>query len=333
MKRVTDADVERASNEATDWLILLQEEPDDAELRQRFDEWLKARPENVSAWASTQSFSDMAALLPAVREAGAVTKTPAAGAQVSPMSPRTSARRWAMPALALAAAACLALWTGPAMLLQMRADHVTGTAELRQVDLPDGSRVILAPASAIAVTIADDQPGRRVELLSGEAFFQVRPDPARPFRVRARDVETTVLGTRFDVRLGSDDVAVSVEEGIVAVATAGAPIENAARLVAGQFVRVASDGLSTRGSEQPELVAAWRQGQLYAQETRLGDAIDQLRRYFGGTIVLTDGRLADRRITGAYNLADPEDALRGMARVHGAKVRRLTPWLLVVSAS
>ena len=49
--------------------------------------------------------------------------------------------------------------------------------------------------------------------------------------------------------------------------------------------------------------------------------------------MLTDGRLADRRITGAYNLADPEDALRGMARVHGAKVRRLTPWLLVVSAS
>ena len=142
-----------------------------------------------------------------------------------------------------------------------------------------------------------------------------------------------MLGTRFDVRLGSDDVAVSVEQGIVAVAAAGAPLESAAKLVAGQFVRVANDGLTTRGSEQPELVAAWRQGQLYAQETRLGDAIDQLRRYFAGTIVLTDGRLAERRITGAYNLADPEDALRGMARVHGAKVRRLTPWLLVVSAS
>ena len=49
--------------------------------------------------------------------------------------------------------------------------------------------------------------------------------------------------------------------------------------------------------------------------------------------MLTDGGLAERRITGAYNLADPEDALRGMARVHGAKVRRVTPWLLVVSAS
>lgn len=330
---MTDADAERASNEATDWLILLQEEPDDAELRRRFDEWLKARPENEPAWASTRRFSKMAALLPAAREAGAVAAPTRASAEVLAIEPRTARRRWAMPALALAAAACLALWAGPAMLLQLRADHFTGTAELRQVDLPDGSRVTLAPASAIAVAMADDQQARRVQLLSGEAFFQVRPDPTRPFRVTARDVEATVLGTRFDVRLGSDDVAVSVEEGVVAVASTGAPVESAAKLVAGQFVRITNDGLTARGSEPPELVAAWRQGQLYAQETRLGDAIDQLRRYFGGTIVLTDGGLAERRITGAYNLADPEDALRGMARVHGAKVRRVTPWLLVVSAS
>ncbi len=334
MERATDADAERTSNEATDWLILLQEEPDDAELRRRFDEWLKARPENQSAWAATKTFADVAALLPAARashEAASVVAHDGPVAQVSRLKPRTAGRRWAMPAMALAAAACLALWTGPALLLHLRADHVTGTAELRQLDLPDGSRVTLAPASAIAV--ADDRQGRRVRLLAGEAFFQVRPDPARPFRVTARDVEATVLGTSFDVRLGSDDVAVSVEEGIVAVAAAGASVDTAAKLAAGQFVRVATGGGTTRGSEQPELVAAWRQGQLYAQETRLGDAVDQLRRSFGGTIVLTDRRLADRRITGAYNLADPEDALRGMARVHGATVRRITPWLLVVSGS
>jgi len=27
----------------------------------------------------------------------------------------------------------------------------------------------------------------------------------------------------------------------------------------------------------------------------------------------------------------PEDALRGMARAHGAKVRRFSPWLIVMS--
>lgn len=333
MERVTDADAERASNEATEWLILLQEEPDDADLRRRFDEWLRVDPRNESAWASTRTLSDVAALLPvarASREAPSATGPRGRSEELSRLQPRTFARRWAMPVLAAAAAACLAMWAGPAMLLHLRADHVTGTAELRQFDLPDGTRVTLAPASALAVL--DDPRGRRVNLLSGEAFFQVRPDPARPFRVVARDVEATVLGTSFDVSLGSADVAVSVQEGIVAVAAAGDPVEAGARLAAGQSVRVSSRGMA-RGSEQPELVAAWRHGQLYAQETRLGDAIDQLRRYFVGTIVLTDDHLADRRVTGAYNLADPEDALRGMARVHGATVRRITPWLLIVSGS
>lgn len=344
MERATGADAERASNEATEWLILLQEEPADAELRRRFDEWLSASSENESAWASTRTFSDVAALLSADRASREVSF--AAGQQrthvpptaASPMhtserprlQPRKPGRRWAIPMMAMAAAACIALWAGPALLLHMRADHVTGTAEQRELDLPDGSRVTLAPASAIA--IVDDRRGRHVRLLSGEAFFQVQPDSARPFRVTARDVEATVLGTSFDVRLGNDDVAVSVEEGIVAVTATGASAESGAKLVAGQFVRVSPVG-TTRGSEPPELIAAWRRGQLYAHETRLGDAIDQLRRSFNGTIVLTDGDLAERRVTGAYNLADPEDALRGMARVHGATVRRITPWLLIVSAS
>jgi transmembrane sensor len=80
-------------------------------------------------------------------------------------------------------------------------------------------------------------------------------------------------------------------------------------------------------------VAAWRHGQLYLHDQTLRDAVDQLRRYYAGTIVLTDEALAERRVTGAYNLNDPEDALLGMARAHGARVRRITPWLIVLSSS
>ena len=81
------------------------------------------------------------------------------------------------------------------------------------------------------------------------------------------------------------------------------------------------------------MVAAWRDGQLVAQNVPLRAAVDELRRYYGGSILLTDSALGDRRITGAYNLADPEDALRAIAQAHGGKVRRITPWLLIVSAS
>jgi transmembrane sensor len=104
-------------------------------------------------------------------------------------------------------------------------------------------------------------------------------------------------------------------------------------LRAGQAVRVASDGEVSRQPAAPGTVAAWRDGQLVAQNVPLHEAVDQLRRYYAGTILLASTSLGASRITGAYNLADPEDALRAIAQAHGAKVRLITPWLLVVSDS
>ena len=83
----------------------------------------------------------------------------------------------------------------------------------------------------------------------------------------------------------------------------------------------------------PQLVASWRRGQLYLHDQTMRDAVDQLRRYYAGTIILADDSLAERRVTGVYNLSDPEDALLGLVRAHGAKMRRITPWLIVLSNS
>lgn len=44
----------RASREATDWLILLQEAPQDPETRRRFEAWLNASPVHEASWATTQ---------------------------------------------------------------------------------------------------------------------------------------------------------------------------------------------------------------------------------------------------------------------------------------
>jgi transmembrane sensor len=242
--------------------------------------------------------------------------------------------RWLLGGLGVAVAAALAFVAAPAALLRLQSDHVTSTAELRTVDLEDGSTVTLSASSAIAVSYSGSE--RRVTLLEGEAFFQVRRDPARPFRVLAGEVQTTVVGTAFDVRRAGDDVTVDVQEGVVEVGVvtgrhAGA--QAGERLEAGQSVSIGASGASRRTSLPPQLVGAWRQGRLLTQELPLRDAVDQLRRHFSGMIVLTDPSLGERRITGAYTLSEPEDALRAIARAHGAVVRRITPWILVISPS
>ena len=335
METKTDPARQRASREATEWLIVLREEPEDRALRQRFDAWRDASPLNASAWEATARVTDMAGAVAPVHADKWQPFVAQRRREAHPQPRRAGGglfdwvkRRWALAALGGVAAAAVAIAVMPAALLRLQADHLTSTAELRSFYLDDGSTVTLAAASAIAVTFNGGE--RQVRLIAGEAFFQVKPDPARPFVVAADSVRTTVLGTSFDVRRDSDGVTVAVQEGVVQVALALS--DTAERLTAGDVIRVGWNGYSQRAKEAPQLVAGWRNGQLLAQDRSLQDAVDQLRRYYDGSIILTDASLAARRITGVYNLADPEEALRGIARAHGAKVRRVTPWLLVVSA-
>jgi transmembrane sensor len=318
----------QAFREATDWFILLQEESEDHDLRRRFDAWRTASPQNAEAWAATQRTADVATSM-----------TPQHADEWMPSvtrqrtrrdGPRWSRRRIGVSLAAMAAAASVAL-AAPSMLVRLESDHATGTAEVRTLKLPDGSRVTLAPQSAIALAFARGE--RRVRLLDGEAFFEVTPDPARPFRVDAAAIETSVLGTSFDVRMDAYGVTVAVQEGLVRVVAPGTSGSIAEKLEAGQVVRVASTGSVDRLTQPPQQVAAWRTGQLLSHDRPLREAVDQLRRYYSGTIVLADGALADRPVTGVYNLADPEEALRGIIKAHGGKVRRVTPWVLVVSGS
>lgn len=314
----------RASREATEWSILLHDDSDDADLRRRFDTWRAANPLHAEAWSATERASGLAAeALPAFAH-----EWPAQAERLPDTLPaKRSARRpaWFVPAVSFALAAAAAFVAAPVVLLRLQADHIADTAEVRTIPLEDGSEVTLGPASAIAV--AYQAAERRVKLLEGEAFFAVKPDPLRPFRVEARAVEASVLGTSFDVRLDEGAVTVAVAEGKVRVTGAATP----ELLGAGQTVRVDRAGLGTRGSEPPEMVSAWRHGQLYLQNRALGEAVDDLRRYFPGSIVIADLGLAGRPTTGVFNLGDPEEALRGMAQAHGATVRRVTPWLLIVS--
>jgi len=315
-----------ASREASEWLIMLREDPEDQALQRQFEAWRAASALNRAAWASTTALTRLTG------DAGPVhhEKWGSFVAERRRRGPVAVARRrWILAGASAAVAAAFAFVAVPPAMTRLQSDYATATAEMRQIELADGSIVTLAPASAIAVSLpaAGD---REVRLLEGEAFFQVKPDPARPFHVVAGSVRTTVVGTSFDLRRDSNGVAVGVQEGVVQVASAISGVSE--RLLAGDTARMSWAGLARRASEAPQTMAGWRQGQLYAQDCSVQEAVDQLRRSYAGTIVLLDASLGERRITGVYNLADPEEALRGIARAHGATVRRITPWVLMVSA-
>lgn len=108
-------------------------------------------------------------------------------------------------------------------LIENAREEVNDADAPRTVQLPDGSAVTLTKGSRISFPRGLDGKNREV-YLSGEAFFDVKRDPSRPFFVYADELTTRVLGTSFTVRsfVNEDVASVQVRTGRVAVA-AGVP--------------------------------------------------------------------------------------------------------------
>lgn len=337
-------DEDRATLEAARWLVLIEEEPGDLELRARFHAWLAASPANADAWANTADVYDlMAQTSPALADHWRPVSAPQSDgappalhgapsrrrARAASQRGRLSVTRRAAAVIAIAVMACLAVFIVPKALLRVQADHLTGAAEQRTLILADGTTVHLGPASAIEVDLAGRE--RRITLLAGEAFFEVARDPDRPFHVLTDGVETTVLGTAFDVHRGERGAAVSVRDGHVRVDYRAAAPPVSEDLVAGDWVRVAWSGQVSRGTLQRDAVAPWRHGQIVARDQAMDSVIDDLRRYYRGVIILSGAGFGHRRVSGVYNVADPVAALQALAGAHGGTVRQFSPWLVVVS--
>ena len=97
--------------------------------------------------------------------------------------------------------------------MQMASQSIT--AQLKTQTLEDGSEITLNANSKIQVTYYHHQ--RHVNLLQGEAIFNVQKDSSRPFIVETTNAKITVLGTRFAVNKLSKLVRVSVDHGKVKV--------------------------------------------------------------------------------------------------------------------
>lgn len=316
--RVSDGNrsVERM---AADWFMLLREEPDDAELREQFDEWLAADVRHAAAWADVSGTARIIANSTAEWD----------GYDIRRSSHR---RGWRLYALAgLAAAACIAgLMVGPDVMLRLKADRVTGTGQTETVQLDDGSVVHLAPRSALAYDFSSNHT-RTVRLLEGEALFEVRHDAGRPFVVRTAEATTTDLGTVFDVRTDGDVTTVAVRSGRVRVKrndSDAAPRE----LGAGDWWRAEAGATAQAGSISPELVADWTAGTVFVQNQPISEVIAQLRSWYSGRIIQTDSALSARKVTGAYDLRHPEETLRLIVEPYGGRVVRITPWVIIIKA-
>jgi transmembrane sensor len=205
------------------------------------------------------------------------------------------------------------------------ADHATGVSERRKVSFDDGSNVELASASSLSLDFSARE--RRVVLHAGEAFFDVARDDTRPFIVQAAGGSTQALGTSFDVKRHDTEVSVTVIEHAVVVSCSGSRVV----LRQGEQFRYGANRLGKVRDADLAEVEAWRRDRLVFHDTPLGDVITDLERYHGGRIVMTDSRLREMPVTAVFDAGQADAALDSIASLLHLRVRRITPFLVIVS--
>jgi transmembrane sensor len=310
--------------QAAEWMARMWSGEASDEARAACERWRASHPDHERAWTRLQAFEGK--LLGVPREVAQHTlREPAATAYLS--------RRRAMQVLGLlmaAAGAGYAARDSDAWLM-VASDHSTHKGEIKDITLPDGTRVVLGTSTAIDIRFDGDQ--RLLVLRGGEILVTTAPDPSathRPFRVLTRDGTVRALGTRFTVRQSDDASRVSVFEGAVELRPRLHPADPV-RLDAGSGAAFSDDSVGAAEAVQ-DSAAAWSTGSLVAEAMRLDEFVAELSRYRSG-LLRCDPAIADLRVSGVFSLRDTDRALGNLTLVLPVALLYRTRYWVTVQAA
>jgi transmembrane sensor len=327
--------------EAAEWFVELNTEESEPGAREHFDAWLRRSPEHVRAYLSMLSTweegglqpagpaSEIEALVAKANETDNVVslrEARATSGRVAPDAPRRLSR---MTLAAILVIACV----GAGAVLWLRSGvytYSTSIGEQRSITLHDGSVVELNTRSRVLVRFTKQE--REVDLLEGQAQFQVQKDPARAFVVHSGATLVRAVGTEFDVYRKNTDTTVSVLEGRVAVArpNAASPL---VLVAAGEQIIVPESGALTTRPQPADVAAmrAWTQHRLVFRSTPLAEVVAEFNRYNVHQMVLRNPNLAGILISGVFSSTQPAALLRFLSEQPGVTIDESTDEIQVGS--
>jgi len=210
----------------------------------------------------------------------------------------------------------------------LRADFRTGVGETRTVVLDDTFRVELNTDSAI--NVATDGASVHIQLIDGEILLDATGAGAaasRPCSITTPQGSLSSTGARLMVRCDARSTDLMVLEG---EATAVPDAATGGRtLSAGQRVKLTARGAGDI-SAVPEGADGWLMGVLFADRMPLDQFLAELARYRHG-ILRCDPAVAAIRVSGSFQLKDPDEVLRLLQRTLPVRLQARTRyWINVV---
>ena len=180
--------------------------------------------------------------------------------------------------------------------------YIAHNTENVQLQLPDGSEVILNDGSELSYTDSSWDENRNISL-SGEAFFNV--ESGNTFQVATRTGLVTVIGTKFNVKDRENYFEVSCYEGIVSVFHNKQSFE----LGTGQTIRITGDIVTQAktGFGKP----SWLEKKSVFKSTPFSEVVDELERQYDVNIS-GDLRNTQTLFTGSFYHENLDTALQAI---------------------
>ncbi|MGM9702992.1 MAG: FecR family protein [Prevotella sp.] len=173
------------------------------------------------------------------------------------------------------------------------------------VALPDGSKVYMHAGSSLKFPSRFADSLRLVEL-RGEAYFVVARNPEQPFVVRTQTMQTTVLGTEFNILAeGTPADCVSLVSGSVKVSAGGKR-----RIIKpGQQLSVSPEGKLTVREVDMTPYTSWRDGYIYFDNVSLKEALLNIAKEFNCNVEFCHQDLLDTKV---HFVADRSEGIKGV---------------------
>jgi transmembrane sensor len=327
----TTEDLGTVREQAARWVIRLTEGPDSlssADLAELHD--FLADPERAREF---QAISTMTVMTADLGESES-TRLDKWAKNYTEKRSRVVVNRWWALAASVLVAVIVGTYYANTQHLFGESAYVTHTGEKKSIRFPDGSVAFLNTKSELRWIGTGDE--RRVELVAGEALFEVVHDPAHPFVVVLDNSEIRVLGTRFNVyRKPSGDTTVTTIEGTVQVvgfAKGSAEPAWKRTISANQEVGFRPIGLvSEVHPTEAQDAVLWRSDMYRFQNKSVKDVLDELSRYTDQTIVIRDPDISNMLVSGSFRTRSATEALSMLKTVAPIEVREKNGGFIIVA--
>jgi transmembrane sensor len=367
-------------DEASAWFVLLRAASISANDRESFTHWLRRSQDHVSAYLSIAEIWADAAHVAQGLDLDLPAEIPAnitpfcslfVPVEVHPKVSVASASarqrllgKWPLRIAASVLLVC-AISTGVWFSYFASATYSTGIGERRSITLRDGSVMQMDARSTVVARFT--RTSRKVQLIAGQALFQVVHDRSRPFVVESRGTAIRAVGTEFDVNRLQNGTIVSVLNGKIVLnavpqswytrfipakslgpsetadgpdLVSGPTTPNAQRLAeptgpayalsAGERGSIDSRGYASRRAiTNTAASTGWLDSELLFQDEPLSTIVEQFNRYSQVPIVLSGPKLGNLGVTAVFHSTNSESLLLFIGRLEGVAIERTSDRITV----